>query len=149
MKWRNPFPTVDIVVETWEGIVLVRRKNPPEGWALPGGFIERGERVEDAAIREAFEETGLHVKLRHLLYVYSEPSRDPRFHTMSVVFIGHATGKPRGGDDAAEARSFPLDQLPSPLAFDHQEIIQDYIRFRQHGQIPLPTPSKQPERGAE
>ena len=110
------------------GIVLIERKNPPPGWALPGGFVEYGEAVETAAVREAKEETGLDVALTHLLGVYSRPDRDPRFHTLSTVFIGRAAGEPAGADDALRAAVFPLDELPG-LAFDHPDIINDYKEF--------------------
>ncbi|MBI5500937.1 MAG: NUDIX hydrolase [Deltaproteobacteria bacterium] len=137
-EWRNPFPTVDVIIEAGGGIVLVRRKNPPPGWALPGGFVDRGEPLWAAAKREAKEETGLDVELTALLHVYSRPDRDPRFHTISTVFVGRATGTPVGADDAAEARVFAPDALPSPLAFDHEEIIADYVRFRADGTRPSP-----------
>ena len=112
---RNPFPTVDVVVfRPDEGVLLVRRKNPPLGWALPGGFIDYGESAEQAAAREAREETGLEVCLAGLLGVYSDPGRDPRFHTLSVVFIAQAGADctPRAGDDAGAVRFFPLESLP-------------------------------------
>lgn len=103
---RNPYLTVDTLIETKGGIVLIRRKNPPHGWALPGGFVDYGESVEHAARREALEETGLAVSLVRQFHTYSEPDRDPRHHTVSVVFIATATGHPVGADDAAEARIF-------------------------------------------
>jgi 8-oxo-dGTP diphosphatase len=128
---KNPRPTVDVVIETDGGIVLVRRKNPPHGWALPGGFVDEGERVATAARREAKEETGLDVELVDLLGVYSDPERDPRgIFTISTVFVGRAAGAPEGGDDAAEARVFPLDALPAGIVFDHPIILEDYRRFR-------------------
>src|SRR3954469_12289359 len=124
---KTPLVTVDIVIESDEGIVLVRRRNPPLGWALPGGFVDRGESVAQAARREAKEETGLDVELTELLGVYSDPRRDPRgFHTASAVFIGRAAGKPAGGDDAAEARVFSWEALPPDIAFDHPTILADY-----------------------
>ena len=138
MEFRNPKPTVDVIIETPGGIVFIERTNPPYGWALPGGFVDEGERVEDAARREAKEETGLEVRLETLLYVYSDPNRDPRQHTLTVVFIGRATGTPTAGDDAKNAQVFPPDQLPEPLVFDHQEIVDDYLRFRQTGERPRP-----------
>ncbi len=138
MSQRNPFPTADVIVELQGGIVLVRRRNEPIGWALPGGFVDVGEPVEQAAVREILEETGLTVQLETLFYVYSDPARDPRFHTMTVVFIGQAGGRPVGGDDAAEARVFPLDALPSPIVFDHASIIEDYRCFRETGRRPDP-----------
>jgi 8-oxo-dGTP diphosphatase len=110
-------------------VVLVRRRNPPPGWALPGGFVDEGETIEAAAVREAKEETGLDVALTDLLYVYSDPRRDPRRHTLSAVFLGHAGGEPVGADDAAEARAFEWTALPSPIAFDHAEILRDARAF--------------------
>lgn len=132
---RNPYPTVDIVIELDNGaIVLIRRKNPPHGWALPGGFVEYGESLEDAAVREAREETGLEVELREQFHAYSAPDRDPRHHTLSVVFIARAQGTPRGADDAAEARAFQPDALPAPLVFDHGRIVRDYLHYRATGE---------------
>lgn len=128
-RFRNPVPTVDVIIETGGGIVLIRRNNPPPGWALPGGFVEYGESLESAALRESFEETGLRVRLVEQFHTYSNPNRDPRRHTISTVFIATAHGVPRGGDDAAEAAVFTGDNLPT-LAFDHQEIIDDYYRYR-------------------
>ncbi len=138
MDYRNPKPTVDVVISTPRGIVLVRRANPPYGWALPGGFIDEGEAAEAAAIREVLEETGLQIGLDDLLGVYSDPARDPRFHTMSVVFTAHSDGIPSGGDDALEARCFALDALPKPIVFDHKRILQDYQAFRATGARPDP-----------
>ena len=127
----TPLLTVDAIIEMDGGIVLVRRAHPPPGWALPGGFVERGERVADAARREAKEETGLDVELTELLGAYSDPKRDPRgISTVGLVFIGRGSGRPVGGDDAAEARVFPLDALPADIAFDHPLIIEDYRRYR-------------------
>ncbi len=127
---RNPAPTVDVVILVpGDRVVLVARRNPPAGWALPGGFVEEGETLESAAVREASEETGLEVELTDLIYVYSDPRRDPRRHTVSTVFLGRASGEPKGGDDAAEARAFRWSALPSPLAFDHAEILADARRF--------------------
>src|SRR6187549_3761660 len=112
----TPFVTVDIIIECGEGIVLVRRRHPPHGWALPGGFVDPGESVAQAARREAKEETGLDVELTELLGVYSDPKRDPRgLFTASTVFIGRAGGRPVGGDDAADARVWALDALPSDI----------------------------------
>lgn len=128
-RFRNPVPTVDVIIETEGGIVLISRNNPPPGWALPGGFVEYGESLESAALRESFEETGLRVKLVEQLHTYSDPSRDPRMHTISTVFIATAHGLPTAGDDAAEAAVFTRVNLPT-LAFDHQEIIDDYYRYR-------------------
>ncbi len=137
MQQRNPFPTADVIIEVGEDIVLVRRKNPPEGWAIPGGFVEAGESAETAAVREALEETGLAVTLVLLLGVYSDPSRDPRFHTISAVYVGRAEGSPSGGDDAAEARLFGERNLPSPIAFDHAKILSDYFTWKKTGRRPL------------
>lgn len=137
MTYRNPTPTVDVIIETGGGIVLVERRNPPHGWALPGGFVDEGETVEAAAVREAKEETGLDVTLRALLHVYSEPERDPRQRTLSVTFVGRADGVPVAGDDAARAQIFPLAALPEPLAFDHARILEDYRHFVTTGARPL------------
>jgi 8-oxo-dGTP diphosphatase len=109
---------------------LIKRKNPPEGWALPGGFVEYGETLETAAVREAKEETGLEVRLLRQFHTYSDPSRDPRHHTISTVFIGKADGMPVGGDDAKEASIFRQHNLPAQIAFDHRDIISDYFSRR-------------------
>jgi 8-oxo-dGTP diphosphatase len=134
---RNPVPTVDIIIELEDGgIVVIRRKNPPPGWAIPGGFIDYGESAEEAAVREAWEETSLQVQLIELLHVYSDPKRDPRRHTISMVFIARASGTPRGADDAVEAGVFFEHNLPIPLAFDHAKILQDYFTYKRTGQRP-------------
>lgn len=134
----NPIPTVDIIIQVQAAIVLVRRKFPPLGWALPGGFMDVGETCEQAAVREAKEETNLDVQLKNLLGVYSNPERDPRKHTLTVVYVASAEGEPVGMDDAEEARIFHLDQLPSNIVFDHASIIEDYRSFLTTGQIPRP-----------
>jgi len=138
-KYRNPFPTVDIIIEmdtphlageasgSDPSIVLIQRKNPPFGWAIPGGFVDYGESLESAARREALEETSLDVELLYQLGAYSDPSRDPRHHTISVVFVGRATGAPRAADDAKGIGIFGRDSLPDPLAFDHRHILSDYF----------------------
>lgn len=132
---RNPTPTVDCIIELpGDRIVLVRRARPPIGWALPGGFVEVGEMLHEACVREAKEETSLDVQLSEQFFTYSDPKRDPRLHTLSTVYIGTAKGEPVGGDDAAEARAFPLDQLPPDLCFDHGTILDDYRRYRRTGQ---------------
>lgn len=136
---RNPAPTVDVVILLpGDRVVLVERRNPPPGWAIPGGFVDVGETVEAAAVREAKEETGLDVRLEALLHVYSDPRRDPRKHTLSTVFVGRADGEPIGGDDAARAVAFRWDALPTPLAFDHAEILADARRFLLTGARPRP-----------
>jgi len=132
----HPAPTVDVVIEVGDRIVLIRRRNPPPGWALPGGFVDLGERVGDAARREAREETGLVVELTDLLGVYSDPRRDPRGQTVSTVFVGRATGTPQAGDDAAGVGLFGEHDLPAPLAFDHARILADYFRYRRTGARP-------------
>jgi 8-oxo-dGTP diphosphatase len=127
---RGPAPTADVVILLpGDRVVLVERRDPPPGWALPGGFVEAGETVEAAAVREAKEETGLDVELADLVGVYSDPRRDPRQHTTSTVWLGRADGEPAGGDDAAQARAFGWEALPSPIAFDHAEILRDARRL--------------------
>jgi 8-oxo-dGTP diphosphatase len=128
-KHLQPRLTVDLIIELGvsKKLVLIRRKNPPYGWALPGGFVDEGETVEEAARREALEETSLHVELIRQFHVYSDPRRDPRGHTVSVVFIAKADGVPHGADDASEARLFTKDSLPLELAFDHGAILEDYF----------------------
>lgn len=139
MRPQTPLATVDILIQTQGGVVLVRRGHAPLGWALPGGFIDVGEPAEAAAVREAREETGLEVRLEALFGVYSDPARDPRGHTLSVVYTATAEGAPQGGDDAAEAAVFPLDALPSPLVFDHARILADFARFLELGERPGPV----------
>ena len=131
MKYKNPLPTVDIIIEIDSGgIVLIKRKNRPHGWALPGGFVDYGESLEKAAIREAKEETSLCVTLIHQLHTYSDPSRDSRHHSITTVYVGRASGKPRAADDAAEAAIFDERALPDNIAFDHREIIRDYYKWK-------------------
>lgn len=130
-QYRNPLPTVDIIIELNGCIILIKRKNPPHGWALPGGFVDYGESLEAAAIREAEEETGLAITNLKLLGCYSDPARDSRMHTITTVFIATGVGKPVAADDAAELELFNLDDLPSPLCFDHERILQDYRHLYQ------------------
>ena len=133
-SFKNPVPTVDCIVELpRDRIVLVRRKNPPVGWALPGGFVDEGETLHAACVREVKEETGLEVDLSEQFFTYSDPARDPRKHTLSTVYIGWAEGEPQGSDDAAEARAFSVDALPRELCFDHGTIVNDYLTYKRTG----------------
>jgi len=128
---RNPVPTVDIIIELPGGVVLIKRKNPPHGWALPGGFVDYGESLEHAAVREAREETGLDVELVRQFHTYSDPSRDPRLHTITTVYIARAQGRPKAADDAADVGVFKdFDDLPRTLCFDHASILGDYFGSR-------------------
>lgn len=134
-KYRNPVPTVDIIIEVKrgdgrEGIVLIKRKNPPPGWALPGGFVDYGESLEEAAVREAKEETSLDVQLIGQLHTYSDPKRDPRQHTISTVYIAKAWGRPKAQDDAQQIRVFAEEEIDIPLAFDHDQILKDYFAYK-------------------
>lgn len=126
--YRNPFPTVDIIIRQGNNIVLIERKNEPHGWALPGGFVDYGESLEQAATREALEETGLHLRNLRQFRAYSSPDRDPRQHNISFVFTADGEGRLLGGDDAARAEFFDLDNLPAPLCFDHAQILEDFRR---------------------
>lgn len=133
-EYKNPLPTVDIIIELpGRGIVLIERKNEPHGWAIPGGFVDYGESLEDAAVREALEETSLKVKLVCQLHAYSDPKRDPRFHTVSIVFVARAEGEPVARDDAKGIGVFIEEDLPSPLVFDHAGILKDYFRWKRQG----------------
>ncbi len=134
---KTPLLTVDVVIRYGDGIVLIERKNYPPGWALPGGFVEVGESVETAAVREAKEETSLDVVLEGLLGIYSDPRRDPRFHTASAVFTGTGTGSLKGRDDAREARIFTEGGLPRNIAFDHGKILSDYFEYVRTGKKPF------------
>jgi len=129
-RYRNPFPTVDIIIEYSSGIVLVSRKNPPHGWALPGGFVDYGESLEDAARREAREETSLIIDNLQMLNVYSDPGRDPRFHTITTVFVSRGEGVLQAEDDAQDAMVVALDDLPEPIVFDHAKIIEEYRAWK-------------------
>ncbi|HXX53807.1 MAG TPA: NUDIX hydrolase [Thermodesulfovibrionales bacterium] len=124
---KGPLSTVDVIIECEGKIVLIKRKNAPIGWALPGGFVDYGESLESAALREAKEETGLEAVLVRQFHTYSEPHRDPRHHTITTVYIANAEGKPAAGDDAADARLFSQASLPEPIVFDHRVILDDYF----------------------
>ncbi len=137
---RNPYPTVDVIIElTGDRVVVIERANPPHGFALPGGFVDYGESMEDAARREAAEETGMQVRLTALLGVYSDPARDPRHHTLSAVYVATADGEPVADDDAAAAWAVHVDDLlDRAWAFDHQQIASDYLIWRRTGTLPVP-----------
>jgi len=128
--YKNPKPTADVIVDIGGRVLLVRRKNPPFGWAIPGGFIDYGESAEDAALREIREETGVELDDLRQFRCYSDPARDPRFHTLTVVFTATGRSEPVAGDDAAEVGLFESGNLPSPLAFDHEQILSDYFSSR-------------------
>ena len=126
---QNPIPTVDIIIEIEsKGVVLIKRKNPPYGWAIPGGFVDYGEPLEEAAVREAKEETNLDVKLIRQFHTYSDPKRDPRHHSISTVYIAKGKGNPQAKDDAVEIGVFNESNLPAEIAFDHRSILSDYFR---------------------
>ncbi|MEK7323220.1 MAG: NUDIX hydrolase [Pseudomonadota bacterium] len=138
----TPLLAADVIIELADRpgrpIVLIERKYPPCGWAVPGGFVEVGERLEQAAVREAAEETSLHVTLKVLLGCYSAPDRDPRGHTVTVVYVGEARGEPRARDDAKHLALFHLTVLPATLVFDHEQVLQDYRRYRESGTVAPP-----------
>jgi len=138
----TPLVAVDIIIEYRERIVLIERKNEPLGWAIPGGFVDEGESLEAAAMREALEETSLRVTLRDLLYVYGKPRRDPRGSTVSVVYIAEGRGRLHAADDAKGAGLFSADILPDDLVFDHREILADYFTFLRTGQRPRPLKAR-------
>jgi 8-oxo-dGTP diphosphatase len=140
----TPLLAADAIIELADRpgrpIVLIERANPPYGWAIPGGFVDVGEIVEHAAVREAQEEVGLAVNLIALLGIYSDPARDTRGHTVTAVYVAEATGTPVADDDAKNCQIFDLDNLPEPLAFDHAQVLADYKQFRETGQVtPLHT----------
>jgi 8-oxo-dGTP diphosphatase len=136
MAYRNPTPTTDIIIELIDRphrpIILIERLNPPHGWALPGGFVDYGESLETAAIREAKEEVGLDVSLIEQFHLYSAPDRDPRQHTIALVFIATATGKPIAQDDAKSVGIFNPWEIPTQLCFDHSQIVRDYLHYRNY-----------------
>ena len=139
--YKNPVPTVDILIEL-DGRpgthVFIERKNEPRGYALPGGFVDQGEWLADAAAREAKEETGLDIQITELFHVYSDPARDRRLHTVSTVFIARAAGNPVGADDAANCIVCKPGELPGPLVFDHPTIVADYVAYKTRGVRPPP-----------
>ncbi|TDX99289.1 NUDIX domain-containing protein [Thiohalophilus thiocyanatoxydans] len=136
----TPLLTVDIIIrlvdQAGQPLVLIERKNPPPGWALPGGFVDLGETLEQAAVREAREETGLEIELQQLLGCYSDPARDSRGHTVSAVYVARATGQPQAADDAQAIKLVDLTDLPENLAFDHALILADYRHFLATGERP-------------
>ncbi len=125
---RNPLITVDAIIEIEGGVILIKRKNPPPGWAIPGGFVDYGESLEDAVCREMKEETCLDVCLVRQFHTYSDPGRDSRHHTVSTVFIATASGTPVAADDAEDIGVFSRDNLPAEIAFDHRQILEDYFK---------------------
>ncbi|MFK5913527.1 MAG: NUDIX hydrolase [Woeseiaceae bacterium] len=135
----TPLIAADAIIELTDKpnrpIVLIERKNPPYGWAIPGGFMDIGERLEVCAVREAKEEVCLEVTLKALLGMYSDPSRDDRGHTVTAVYVAEATGEPEAADDAKNLAIFDIDNLPEPLAFDHAQVLEDYRKFRETGQV--------------
>ncbi|GAB6142314.1 NUDIX hydrolase [Methylosoma difficile] len=135
----TPLLAADTVIELIDlpdrPIVLIERANPPYGWALPGGFVDVGECLENAAVREALEEVTLEVRLTALLGIYSDPRRDERGHTVTAVYVAEANGMPKAADDAKNCQAFRLDELPEQLAFDHALVLADYLRFRKTGQV--------------
>jgi len=141
----TPLIAADIIIELFDfpdrPIVLIERANPPYGWAIPGGFVDIGEMIEQTAIREAQEEVSLNVRLIALLGIYSDPSRDTRGHTVTAVYVAEASGTPKAADDAKNCRLFSLNDLPNPLAFDHAQVLADYKKYRETGQV---TPLRDP-----
>ncbi|MGI0492025.1 NUDIX domain-containing protein [Alkalinema pantanalense CENA528] len=140
MNLKTPYPAVDIIIELIDRpdrpIILIERHYEPLGWAIPGGFMDYGETAETTARREAMEEIGLAVELVDLLGIYSDPSRDKRQHTVSLVYIATATGDPKAGDDAKNSAIVPVHQIPKNLCFDHDHILRDYLNYRHYGMRP-------------
>ncbi len=126
---------IELIDQPGRPIVLIERKNPPFGWAIPGGFVDVGETVEAAAIREAREEVSLDVELVVLLGIYSHPQRDPRGHTITAVYVARAYGTPRAADDAKHVEIFTLDAIPADLAFDHAQVLRDYRKWREFAEV--------------
>jgi 8-oxo-dGTP diphosphatase len=136
--YRNPFPTADIIIEQGKGIVLILRRNEPQQWAMPGGYCDYGESLEQAAVREAREETGLEVELIEQFHTYSDPRRDPRQHNITTVYIARPIGGVlKAQDDAQDIRVFTEADLPAKLAFDHNRILKDYFLYKNTGQRPV------------
>jgi 8-oxo-dGTP diphosphatase len=135
----TPLLAADAIIELTDypgrPIVLIERANPPFGWAIPGGFVDVGEIVEHAAVREAREEVCLDVRLIALLGIYSDPNRDHRGHTVTAIYVADAAGMPKAADDAKNCKFFSLDALPEPLAFDHAQVLADYKKYRETGQV--------------
>lgn len=135
----TPLLAVDAIIELVDKpgrpIILIERKNPPYGWAIPGGFVDIGECLEDAARREAKEEVSLEVTLKALLGIYSDPERDARGHTVTAVYVAEAAGEPIAADDAKHLAIFNLDALPADLTFDHAQVLEDYRKYRETGQV--------------
>ncbi len=136
----TPLLAADTIIELQDkkgktAIVLIERKNPPYGWAIPGGFVDLGETTEQTAVREAREEVCLDVKLQCLLGIYSDPARDIRGHTATAIYVATASGQPVAADDAKNVDVFTIDRLPEQLAFDHGKVLQDYINYKKTGKV--------------
>lgn len=135
---RGPFVAVDAVIEAAGGIVIIERSNPPFGWALPGGFVDNYESLEDAVRREMKEETGLELSDLRQFHAYSKPGRDPRFHTIGIVFTAKGKGTPKAGDDAADLKIIKLTDIDKiPFVFDHKQILEDYIAYKRNSHLPI------------